>query len=32
MKYIKRLDESFSDKETELNEAVNASGYLKAGK
>ena len=32
MKYIKRLDESFSDKETELNEAVNASGYIKAGK
>ena len=32
MKYIKRLDENFSDKETELNEAVNASGYLKAGK
>ena len=32
MKYIKHLDENFSDKETELNEAVNASGYLKAGK
>jgi hypothetical protein len=32
MKYIKRLDENFSDKETELNEAVNASGYIKAGK
>ena len=32
MKYIKHLDENFSGKETELNEAVNASGYLKAGK
>ena len=32
MKYIKHLDENFSDKETELNEAVNASGYIKAGK
>jgi hypothetical protein len=32
MKYIKHLDENFSDKETELNEAVNATGYIKAGK
>jgi hypothetical protein len=33
MKYIKHLDENFSDdKSAELNEAVNASGYKKAGK
>jgi len=35
MKYIKGFDkiiESKSNEETELNEAVNASGYLKAGK
>ena len=32
MKYIKHLDENFLDKETELTEAVNASGYIKAGK
>lgn len=33
MKYIKHLDENFSDdKSAELNEAVNASGYIKAGK
>lgn len=33
MKYIKNLDENFSDdKSAELNEAVNASGYIKAGK
>ena len=32
MKYIKSLDENFITEGAELNEAVNASGYLKAGK